>query len=91
MKLINLFVLRGEVAPFCVSCDEPLSMEHTLLFCLDLTDIREKYFNIDSLKMLFKEVSSDIIFNFKKNIDISYYKFLAKNIHLMLILNYLIV
>ena len=46
-------------------CDEPLSLEHILLFCSDLTDsdMRWKYFNVDSL---FKEVSSDIIFNFLK-------------------------
>ena len=48
----------------CVSCDERLSLEHILLSCSYLIDIREKYFNVDSLKVLFKEISSDIIFNF---------------------------
>ena len=33
------------------SCDEPLSLEHNLLFCSDLIDIREKYVNVNSLKV----------------------------------------
>ena len=34
-----------------------------LLFCADLIHIREKFFSVDSLKLLFKTVSSDIIFS----------------------------
>ena len=33
-------------------------------FCSDLIDIRRNYFNVDSLKVLFEEISSDVIFNF---------------------------
>ena len=39
-------------------------------FCSDLTDIREKYSNVNSLKVLFKEVSSNIVFNFLKDINV---------------------
>ena len=38
----------------------PLSLEHILLFYSDLIDIRKKYFNVDLLKVLFKEISLDI-------------------------------
>ena len=68
----NPFVLvegRG-AAFFCVSCDEPLSLEQIVLFCSDLIDIREKNFNVDSLKVLFKEVCWNIIFNFLKERNI---------------------
>ena len=60
-----------------------------LLFSSDLIDIREKYFKLDSLKVLFKQISSDIIFNFLKEISIFYklFKFLIRNIHLVLFLN----
>ena len=61
-----LLTLKEEEAPLCVSCDEPLSLEHTLLFCSDLIDIREKYFNVDSLK----EISSDVVFNCQKQINL---------------------
>ena len=30
--VIILFLLKGEEAPFCVSCDDSLSLEHILLF-----------------------------------------------------------
>ena len=42
--------------------DEPLLLEH--YYFSDLTDIRRKYCHVDSMEVLFKEVSSDIIFNF---------------------------
>ena len=38
----DLFLLRGEEPPFCVSCDDPLSLEYIWLFCSDLIDITEK-------------------------------------------------
>ena len=64
-----LFFLKGEGPPFCVSCDELLSLEHILLLCSDLIDIRQKYCNVDSLKV-FEEISSVVIFNFLKQISI---------------------
>ena len=39
--ITHLFLLKGEEPPFCVSCDELLSLEHILLFCSDLIDIRK--------------------------------------------------
>ena len=35
--------------------------------------MRQKYFNVDSLKVLFKEISLDIISNFLKEINIIFY------------------
>ena len=66
----HLFLLKGEEPHLCVSCDEPLSLEYILLSCSDVIGIREKYFNVNSLKVLSQEVFSDIIFNFLKEIDI---------------------
>ena len=68
----NFILVEWRGATFCVSCDEPLSLEHILLSCSDPIDIRQKYFNVNLLKVLFKEVSSDIIFNFSKQINIFY-------------------
>ena len=47
----------------------PFRRNMILLPCSDLIHIREKYFNVNSLKVLFKEVSSDIILNFLKEIN----------------------
>ena len=41
-------------------------------FCSDVIDITENYFNIDLLKVLLKEASSDV-FNFPKEIN-KFYK-----------------
>ena len=70
----QLFLLKGarEEPPFSAACDEPLSLEHIVLFCSDLIDFREKYFNVDSLKLLFGDISSDTILNFLKEINIFY-------------------
>ena len=68
----GLFLLKGEGLLFLVCFDEPLSLEHILLLFSDLIDIRRKYCNVNTLKVLFKEVSSDIIFNLLKEINISY-------------------
>ena len=45
----------------------------------DLFDIREQYFNINSLTVFFKVVSSDIVFNFLKEINM-FCKLLIRNI-----------
>ena len=50
----------------------PFHWDISGFFCSDLIDIREHYFNVDSLKVLFKDVSSNIIFNFLKDINIFY-------------------
>ena len=70
LHVTHLFLLKGEKTPLCVSCDELLSLEHILLFCSDLIVIIKKYFNVDSLKVLFEEISSDIILSYLKEINI---------------------
>ena len=65
-------MLRGEEASFFMS---PLTNPfHWNLFSF----FKKKNVNVDSLKVLFKEVSLDVVFNFLKEI----YTFLVKNIHL---------
>ena len=62
----------NEVVGVMFECcrDETLLLQHS--FCSDLIDIREKYFNGDLLRMVFKAVSLDIIFNFLKEINVFY-------------------
>ena len=59
------------------------SLKIILLFCLDLIDIGKKYFNVNSLKV-FEEISSDVIFNYLKDINIFCF---IRNIYLVFILN----
>ena len=46
----------------CIGCDKRLTIEHILLTCSDLIEIRECHFTAKSLRMLFQDISTT---NFK--------------------------
>ena len=50
----------------CIGCDKRLTIEHILLACSDFIEIRESHFTAKSLRMLFKDISREKIFNFLK-------------------------
>ncbi len=56
--------------PMCIGCDKRLTIEHILLTCSDFIEIRESHFTAKSLRMLFKDISPEKIFNFLKEINI---------------------
>ena len=41
---VSPFLLKGEEPPMCIGCDELLTIEHILLTCSDLIEIRESHF-----------------------------------------------
>ena len=57
---IQSFLLKGD-PPFCIPCKKSLSLQHVLLHCSDIIDVRKKYFHANSLRMLFRDVSLDLI------------------------------
>ena len=63
------YLLKNEEAPWCIPCDEPLSIRHLLLDCWDLYDVRRKHYTADSLKELFRDVPPDAIFQFLQEIN----------------------
>ena len=62
--LTHSFLLKGEKPPMCIGCDKRLTIEHILLTCSDFIEIRESHFKAKSLRMLFKDISPEKIFNF---------------------------
>ena len=56
---LNRLLLKGEEPLFCVPCHESLSLERVLLYCSDLIDAKERFFQTSSLKMLYRHVSQD--------------------------------
>ena len=52
----------------CIGCDELLTIEHVLLTCSDLIEIRESHFTAQSLHVLFEDISHEKSFNFLKEI-----------------------
>ena len=68
--LPHSFLLKVEEPPVCIGCDKRLTIEHILLTCSDFIEIRESHFTAKSLRMLFKDISPEKIFNFLKEINI---------------------
>ena len=62
-------LLKGEERPFCFACDEPDNLEHVLISCADLIEVRRKHFSAESMKVLFRDVPPDSIFAFLKEIN----------------------
>ena len=68
--LAHSFLLKGEKPPVCIGCDKRLTIEHILLTCSDFIEIRQSHFTAKSLRMCFKDISTEKIFNFLKEINI---------------------
>ena len=69
--ITHSFSLKSEEPPVCISCDEVSIIEHILLTCSDLIEIRESHFTAQSLHALFQEISPEKIFeNLLKEINI---------------------
>ena len=68
--LTHAYLLRGEDAPECVNCQCLLTVEHLLLRCPVLDNIRLKYFSsINTLQQLFKDITPTLILNYLKEIN----------------------
>ena len=63
--ITDSFSLEAEEPPKCIRCDERLSIEHICLACSDFNEIRESHFTVQSLRVLFQEISLEKIFNLK--------------------------
>lgn len=62
--LTHCFLLKDEDQPQCISCQCPLSVEHLLLKCSGFNVVRQKYFDVNSLKELFTTVPSSMVLSF---------------------------
>ena len=62
--ITHSFLLKGEEPPMRIGCDELLTIEHILLTCSDLTEIRQSHFTAQSLRELFQEISPEKVFTF---------------------------
>ena len=69
-RLTHSFYFTQEDRPWCFACDEQLSVEHILLSCADLIEVRHKHYTAESMKQLFRDVPPDIIFNFLKEVNV---------------------
>jgi len=70
--LTHSYLLKGEDPPVCELCGENLSVKHFLIHCVSLQEIRFKYYNADSMKVLFRDVPPDYLLNFVREASLFY-------------------
>ena len=64
------YLLKGEEEPKCIPCNEPLTMKHVLLDCVDHAPARQRYFDVDSMATLFNTVKLESVFDFLKETNL---------------------
>jgi len=65
-SLTHSYLLLGDDQPECGTCQCPLTVKHILIECVDLNNVRNKYFVVSSMKDLFENVTSQNIVDFMK-------------------------
>ena len=68
--LTQSYLLKGEDPPLCSFCGDPTSVKHILLDCTVLAEERVKYYTSDSMKVLFRDVPPDHMFNFLRGTNL---------------------
>ena len=48
--LTHCYLLKGEPQPFCVSCNEALTINHVLTNCAEFADSRRKHYSTNTLE-----------------------------------------
>jgi ribonuclease HI len=69
-KLTHSFIFDGTDRPWCAACDSAYTIQHVLLECVDLLEVRRKYFNCHSMRDLFTKIPCRLLFAFLKEINI---------------------
>ncbi len=68
--LTQKYLLHGVEQPFCISCNEALTVRHVFFDCIEFMDVREQYFYAANLKELFEDVAFGVILNFTRETSI---------------------
>ena len=68
--LTHRFLLEGEPPPFCIGCNEDMTVKHILIGCVDFAETRKKFFRTVTLKDLFDVVDPLRIFSFIREIGL---------------------
>ena len=70
--LTHKHLLSGDPAPLCIPCDELLTVKHILVDCIDFQITRSRFYTVDGLEELFRDVRTDLILNFVHAIGLFY-------------------
>ena len=67
-RLTHSYLLQREEQPVCIGCNEPLTVKHILVDCVDFSQTRNMFFRVNNLKQVFQDVPVDNIMLFLKMI-----------------------
>ena len=69
-KITHKHLFLREEAPICEACNLPLTVEHILIKCIDLNDVRMRFYRYTNMKALFNDGEPRKIFGFLKEIGL---------------------
>ena len=69
-RLTHSYLLKREDQPFCISCNEPFTVKHFLIDCIEFFHVRRQFFQTNDLRYLFENVPNDSILMFLKHINL---------------------
>ena len=69
-RLTHSQLLNNEERPECIPCNSNYSLKHVLIDCVDVADIRQTFYNANSLFNLFTNIAGDTILQFLIEIDL---------------------
>ena len=62
--------MNNEERPEYIPCNSNFLLLHVLIDCVDVADVRQTFYNANSLSNLFTNVAGDTILQFLKEIDL---------------------
>ena len=65
--LEGLYLLNNEE---CIPCNSNYSFEHFFIDCVDVSDVRQTFYNVNNLYDVFTNVAGDTILKFSKQINL---------------------
>ena len=66
-RITPSFILNREEQPCCIVCNQFITVKHILIDCIDFSPDRNKYFQVDNLTQLFKDVPVNNILSLLKD------------------------
>ena len=69
-RLTHSYLLKREDQPFCISCNEPFTVKHFLIDCIEFSHMRRQFFQTNDLRYLFENVPIDNILVFLKHMNL---------------------
>ena len=69
-RLFHNYLLNNEERPECIPCNSNFSLKHVLKDCVDVADVRQSFYNVNSLYDLFTNIADDTIVKYLKEINL---------------------